>query len=60
MLIELASEPLSRAEISVKLGYKSVSGHMLRALRELLTEGLIEFTIPEKPNSRLQKYRLKK
>jgi len=29
-----------------------------RAVKELLNKKLIEYTLPEKPNSRLQKYRL--
>jgi len=54
----LGSGPLSKAEISNILGRKSVTGHLNRIVRELLSEGRIEYTIPEKPNSRLQKYRL--
>ena len=59
VLLELVLEPLSKAEISAKLGLKGVPGHIGRVIRELLAKGQIEFTIPEKPNSRLQKYRLK-
>jgi len=58
ILAALVSEPLSKAEISAKLGLKGVPGHIGRVIRELLAEGRIEHTIPEKPNSRLQKYRL--
>lgn len=54
----LATDPLSKVEISRKLGQKGVSGPLNAVIRKLLQEGLIEYTIPEKPNSRLQKYRL--
>ena len=49
---------LSRAEISKALGHTQVSGGLKRAIKTLMDEKLIEYTIPEKPNSRLQKYRL--
>jgi len=58
VLTELIAGPLSKAEISARLGMKGVPGHIHRMVRELLAEGSIEYTIPEKPNSRLQKYRL--
>jgi len=56
----LASGVLSKAEISKVLGQKEISGQLNKIVRELLEEGYIEYTIPEKPNSRLQKYKLKK
>ena len=56
----LVSEVLSKAEISTVLGQKEISGQLNKIVRKLLTEGYIEYTIPEKPKSRLQKYRLTK
>jgi ATP-dependent DNA helicase RecG len=54
----LASGPLSARELVDKLGLKSKTGALKRSLHELLNRGLAEYTIPGKPNSRLQKYRL--
>ena len=54
----LAAGPMSKAELSRGLGQKQVSGPLHRHVRQLATAGMIEFTLPEKPNSRLQKYRL--
>ena len=54
----LVDEPISRADIAKGLGHKRVSGRLNKVIRQLLDQGLIELTIPNKPNSRLQKYRL--
>ena len=59
ILEALASGPLSKAEMSDSLGLKRGTGYLHRIVRELLSEERIEYTIPKKPNSRLQKYRLK-
>ena len=50
--------PLSSAEIATALGHKQLSGNLRKALPRLRDAGLLEYTIPESPNSRLQKYRL--
>jgi ATP-dependent DNA helicase RecG len=49
---------LSKAQISSRLGHKEISGQLNKVIRLLLAEGNIEYTLPEKPASRLQKYRL--
>ena len=54
----LAESELGRKEISALLKVSAQSGHIKRFLAELVEDGLIEYTIPDKPNSRLQKYRL--
>lgn len=54
----LANEPLSKAEISSRLGQKEISGQLNKVIRLLLADRNIEYTIPGKPSSRLQKYRL--
>jgi len=58
VLALLQGQTLGKAEISARLGQRSVSGQLTRVIRALIDQGLIECTLPDKPNSRLQKYRL--
>lgn len=58
ILALLEEESLSVSLLSKRLGQKRVSGQLKIVLKKLLSDSLIEFTIPDKPNSRLQKYRL--
>ena len=58
LLNYLAEKPHSKSEIAFHLGQKGVTGALNRTVKQLFEEGLIETTIPDKPNSRLQKYRL--
>jgi len=39
-------------------GLETKTGAFKRVIRGLLENQLIEYTLPDKPNSRLQKYRL--
>jgi predicted HTH transcriptional regulator len=56
----LKKQELSIREISKNLGQARTSGHLKIILQQLRAEGKIEYTLPEKPQSRLQKYRLVK
>ena len=49
---------MQKSELSRNLGQRVVSGALNAVVRRLLNEEMIEYTLPEKPNSRLQKYRL--
>jgi len=56
VLKALVHVPLSKSEIAHALGRESVSGALNRAIRQLLDREDIGYTLPETPNSRLQKY----
>jgi len=58
VLMALEASPLAKSELAAALGHKSISGTLNTRIREMLAEDLIEYVIPDKPNSRLQKYRL--
>lgn len=49
---------LGKAELARALGHAKVSGELNTQVRRLMTMGIIAMTLPDKPNSRLQKYRL--
>ena len=55
---ELLIGARSKSELATALGHKSVSGKLNERIREMLAADLIAYTIPDKPTSRLQKYRL--
>jgi ATP-dependent DNA helicase RecG len=54
----LADGAMAKKDISDRLGQKEVSGQLNKTVRDLLAVAKIEPTIPDKPNSRHQKYRL--
>jgi len=49
---------MQKSELSKKLGQKSVSGQLNKVVQSLLADQIIAYTLPDKPNSRLQKYQL--
>jgi Fic family protein len=57
-LLQTLVAEMSREEIQSTLGLQDRKSFRARYLTPALGEGLIEMTLPEKPNSRLQKYRL--
>ncbi|MDO9518226.1 MAG: hypothetical protein Q7J10_09305 [Methanosarcinaceae archaeon] len=54
----LEKNELSISEISVCLNQKPKSGILKKSLKILLNHGIICLTIPDKPNSPKQKYRI--
>ncbi|MDO8747753.1 MAG: ATP-binding protein [Candidatus Omnitrophota bacterium] len=58
IIVSLKGRELARNELLHVLGYSQPTGNFKKAIEKLLQHALIERTIPDKPNSRLQKYRL--
>lgn len=53
----LAKKDCSKKEIAESLGKSGRTRYLNDLMKKLLIQGLVEYTIPDKPNSRLQKYR---
>lgn len=58
ILDSLKKGPLRKSVIAENIGHATVSGELNKQVRNLIKLGLIEYTIPEKINSRNQRYRL--
>ncbi len=58
ILQALCERSLSANELTEILGLRSKTGAFKRTIKDLLDKKFIEYTIPDKPKSRLQKYRL--
>ncbi len=56
ILAHLRMAPLSKAEIARRLGKAKPTRYLNELMARLLQAGLVAYTIPDKPNSRLQKY----
>ena len=57
-LVRVLFGEMSRDTLQKELGLKDKMNFIREYLKPALSAGIIEMTIPEKPNSRLQKYRL--
>jgi hypothetical protein len=58
ILTACVEKPLSSSEIAAALGHRQLSGNLRKALPRLRRAGLLAFTVPDHPKSRMQKYRL--
>ena len=56
VILEFCSIPRSREEIQEKVGIKDREHFRSEILQPLLAQGVLVLTIPDKPNSRFQKY----
>lgn len=51
-----ATESRANSEIIVCAGFKDRATFMKKFIKPMIEEGLLAMTVPDKPNSRLQKY----
>ncbi|WP_368502432.1 Fic family protein [Actinomyces sp.] len=58
MLSFLSTADRTRAELLSQIGLSNETRNVRRHLEPLLEAGLVERTIPDKPQSRLQRYRI--
>lgn len=58
VLLKLNQQDTGKSALAQYLGHKTVSGELHKQIKRLLALELIEMTLPDKPSSRLQKYRL--
>jgi ATP-dependent DNA helicase RecG len=56
-MVAICTKPLARSEIAKAVGHKSITRALRQALADLMAAGFVAYTLPDKPNSRLQKYR---
>ncbi|MBQ7574204.1 MAG: hypothetical protein IJT23_08090 [Clostridia bacterium] len=56
-LMEICIEPKSRKEMQTAMKLKDKKNFVQNYIKSMISEGLLEMTIPEKPNSQNQKYR---
>ena len=57
-ILEFCTEPKTREEIQKFVGIIRREHFRVNILKPMLDSGKLEMTIPDKPNSRLQKYRI--
>jgi len=58
VLLILDDGEFGKSGLAERVGHKTVSGELHKQIKRLVHVELIEMTIPDKPTSRLQKYRL--
>ena len=57
-MLQLLNGEMSRVELMIALGLKDEKHFRTHYQQAALATGVLEMTVPDKPNSRLQKYKL--